>query len=140
MIAIGIGIIMGIIMFLLGLAVEHNAIFGLIFGIIIGGLFIFLLSLTLVGLPPNPEEVELTIESITEIEVVEARGQYWIYKEDNFVDIFNKDLRSYVAYDNNKIDNIPEVYKIKCKKPNVWWLSFININDYTYYKIVLPKP
>ena len=118
---------------------THWKSFSIIYGIFTGVIVFFIVSATIIEPPRNPEDTNLIIENITQLEVVKAKQQYWIYQDENFINIFDKDLQSYVFYDENKVNNILEVYKIKYKKPNLWWLSFININNYTYYKIVMAE-
>lgn len=137
MLAIGIGIIVFLLAFLFCNFMTDWKGFSIIYGILIGVLVFFCASAGITAPPRNPEDTNLIIENITQLEVVKAKQQYWIYQDENFINIFDKDLQSYVLYDENKVNNIPEVYKIKYKKPNLWWLSFINMDNYTYYKIVL---
>ena len=139
MIAIGIGIITFLLIFLFCVFMTHWKSFSIIYGIFTGVIVFFIVSATIIEPPRNPEDTNLIIENITQLEVVKAKQQYWIYQDENFINIFDKDLQSYVFYDENKVNNILEVYKIKYKKPNLWWLSFININNYTYYKIVMAE-
>lgn len=139
MLAIGIGIIVFLLIFLFCNFMTDWKGFSIIYGVIVGALVFFCVSYSMTTPPHNPEDTNLIIENITQLEVIEAQQQYWVYQDENFINIFDKNLQSYVLYDENKVNNIPEVYKIKYKKPNLWWLSFINMNDYTYYKIVLAK-
>ena len=139
MLAIGIGIIVFLLTFLFCNFMTDWKGFSIIYGVIVGALVFFCVSYSMTAPPRNPEDTNLIIENITQLEVVKAKQQYWIYQDENFINIFDKDLQSYVLYDENKVNNIPEVYKIKYKKPNLWWLSFININNYAYYKIVMEE-
>ena len=139
MLAIGIGIIVFLLAFLFCNFITNWKDFSIMYGIFTGVVVFFIVSASMTAPPNNPNDTELMIESITQLEVVKAQQQYWIYQDENFINIFDKGLQSYVLYDENKINNIPEVYKIKYKKPNLWWLSFININNYTYYKIVMAE-
>lgn len=139
MLAIGIGIITFLLIFLVCVFMTHWKSFSIIYGVIVGALVFFCVSYSMTAPPRNPEDTNLIIENITQLEVVKAQQQYWIYQDEDFINVFDKNLQSYVIYDTNKVNNIPEVYKIKYKKPNLWWLSFINMNDYTYYKIVMAE-
>lgn len=137
MLAIGITLIIGILVLVIALAIDQSV--GLTGFITILAMFIvfMLTSITLIEVPNEPKNLELI--SSSEIEVVYTQGQYWIYNSNNkdFTPLFDKDLQSYVVYEKGL--EYPKVYKEEYKKPNLWYITPLNLHNYTYYKIVMAE-
>ena len=109
-----------------------------IFITILTMIIVFMLtSIIFIDVPNEPKDLELI--SSSEVEVVYTQGQYWIYNSNNkdFIPLFDKDLQSYVVYEKGL--EYPKVYKEKYKKPNLWYITPLNLHDYTYYKIVVAE-
>lgn len=137
MLAIEITLIIGILVLVLVLAYDGEAFLTSLITIL-AMLMVFVgISTTCIEVPNEPKNLELI--SSTEVEVVYTQGQYWIYNANNkdFIPLFDKDLQSYVVYEKGL--EYPKVYKEEYKKPNLWYITPLNLNDYTYYKIVMAE-
>lgn len=137
MLAIGITLIIGILILVLAVVTDQPTSLT-VFIITLTVVMVFMLtSITLIEVPNEPKNLELI--SSTEVEIVYTQGQYWIYNSNNkdFTPLFDKDLQSYVVYEKGL--EYPKVYKEEYKKPNLWYITPLNLNDYTYYKIVVAE-
>lgn len=137
MLVIGITLIIGILVLILVLTCDGE---GFLAGLItiLAMIMVFIgISTIIIEVPNEPKDLELV--SSSEVEVVYTQGQYWIYNSNNkdFTPLFDKDLQSYVVYEKGL--KYPKVYKEKYKKPNLWYITPLNLHDYTYYKIVMAE-
>ena len=135
MIVLGLIILLGSLTYVLTSFSESSEGFR-IFVTVMVVLFLFFIC-TEIGIdPPNsPENLEQI--SSCELETVYMEGHYYVFNNGKFEEVFDKELLSYVTHD-PETETI-QVYREKYKKPNLWWLSFADFNDYTYYKIVLAE-
>ena len=137
MLAIGIMIIIGTLVLTLLLVTDQEAVFTGVITILAMVIAFVWISCGIIEVPNEPKDLELI--SSSEVEVVYTQGQYWIYNSNNkdFIPLFDKDLQSYVVYEKGL--EYPKVYKEKYKKPNLWYITPLNLHDYTYYKIVVAE-
>ena len=137
MLAFGLTLIIGILALTLALYINREIIFTAFVTISAMVIAFVWISAAIIKVPNEPEDLELV--SSSEVEVIYTQGQYWIYNSDDkeFIPLFDKDLQSYVVYEKGL--EYPKVYKEKYKKPNLWYITLLNLHDYTYYKIVMAE-
>ena len=137
MLTIGLTIIIGILVLTIAIVSDQEAIVTGVIAFLAMTIVFVWASCGLIDVPNEPKNLELI--SSSETEVVYTQGQYWIYNPDNkdFIPLFDKDLQSYVVYEKGL--EYPKVYKEKYKKPNLWYITPLNLHDYTYYKIVVAE-
>lgn len=137
MLVIGLAILIGVLVLTVALITDQEAVFTGVITILAMFIAFVWISFVIIDVPNEPKDLELV--SSSEVEVIYTQGQYWIYNSNNkdFTPLFDKDLQSYVVYE--KELECPKVYKEKYKKPNLWYITPLNLHDYTYYKIVVAE-
>lgn len=137
MLVIGLAILIGVLVLTVALITDQEAVFTGVITILAMFIAFVWISFVIIDVPNEPKDLELV--SSSEVEVIYTQGQYWIYNSNNedFTPLFDKDLQSYVVYEKGL--EYPKVYKEKYKKPNLWYITPLNLHDYTYYKIVVAE-
>lgn len=137
MIAIGLTITIGTLVLTVALATNQKATFTGFITILAMIIAFMWTSIVLIEVPNEPKDLELV--SFSEVEIIYTQEQYWMYNSNNkeFIPLFDKDLQFYVVYE--KGIEYPKVYKETYKKPNLWYITPLNLHNYTYYKIVMAE-